>query len=203
MRLGHAHVLTVHRTVIHYVRAASLRRPLPQSLIFTVGAIHSSPVFCLQYAFVFGTSRAPSPTAKFNIYRRGDSLFARFCLQLPFVFGTSWAPSPTENLIFIVGAIHVSPVFLQTMCVCLRDVVVLVATRSRSRSDSPPDCHSLRSRRFATPSPTAKFNIYRRGDSRIARFLFNVYRKTKSLYVILSAGRRVRPPTEVEVFVRE
>ena len=27
LRLGHAHVLTVHRTVIHYVRAASLRRP--------------------------------------------------------------------------------------------------------------------------------------------------------------------------------
>ena len=47
------------------------------------------------------------------------------------------------------------------------------------------------------------FIILRRGDSRIARFLFNVYRKTKSLYVILSAGRRVRPPTEVEVFVRE
>ena len=28
LRLGHAHVLTVHRTVIHYARAASLRRPL-------------------------------------------------------------------------------------------------------------------------------------------------------------------------------
>ena len=26
----------------------------------------------------------------------------------------------------------------------------LAAARSRSRSDSPPDCHSLRSRRFAT-----------------------------------------------------
>ena len=29
-------------------------------------------------------------------------------------------------------------------------VVGLTAARSRSRSDSPPDCHSLRSRRFAT-----------------------------------------------------
>ena len=29
-------------------------------------------------------------------------------------------------------------------------LVGLTAVRSRSRSDSPPDCHSLRSRRFAT-----------------------------------------------------
>ena len=51
-----------------------------------------------------------------------------------------------------------------------RDAEVLVATRSRSRFDSPPDCHSFRSRRFATSSPTRNFNIHRRGDSRIARF---------------------------------
>ena len=44
LRLGHAHVLTVHRTVIHYARAASLRHPLPQILKFSVGAIHESPV---------------------------------------------------------------------------------------------------------------------------------------------------------------
>ena len=31
---------------------------------------------------------------------------------------------------------------------------VLVATRSRSRSDTTPWCHSLRSRRFATSPPT-------------------------------------------------
>jgi len=33
---------------------------------------------------------------------------------------------------------------------------VLVATRSRSRSDTTPWCHSLRSRRFATSTPTGK-----------------------------------------------
>ena len=54
------------------------RRPLPRSLIFTVGAIHSSPAFCLRLPLVFGTSRAPSPTENFNIHRRGDSLFSRF-----------------------------------------------------------------------------------------------------------------------------
>ena len=36
----------------------------------------------------------------------------------------------------------------------LRDAEGLALTRSRSHSDSPPDCHSLRSRRFATSSPT-------------------------------------------------
>ena len=55
-----------------------------------------------------------------------------------------------------------------------RDAEVLVATRSRSRFDSPPDCHSFRSRRFATSSPTTDFKIHRRGDSRIARSLFAV-----------------------------
>ena len=30
LRLGHAHVLTVHRTVIHYAHAATLRRPLQE-----------------------------------------------------------------------------------------------------------------------------------------------------------------------------
>ena len=34
------------------------------------------------------------------------------------------------------------------------DSRVLVATRSRSRSDTTPWCHSLRSRRFATSTPT-------------------------------------------------
>ena len=31
LRLGHTRVLTVHRTVIHCARAASLRHPLPQN----------------------------------------------------------------------------------------------------------------------------------------------------------------------------
>ena len=63
------------------------------------------------------------------------------------------------------------PVGVKCAKTCLfRDVEVLASTRSRSRSDSPPDCHSLRSRRFATPSPTTNFKIFRRGDSRIARF---------------------------------
>ena len=33
----------------------------------------------------------------------------------------------------------------------------LASARSRSRSDSPPDCHSLRSRRFTTP--TVRFDV--------------------------------------------
>ena len=45
LRLGHARVLTVHRTVIHFARAASLRHPLQEILTFTVGAIHESPAF--------------------------------------------------------------------------------------------------------------------------------------------------------------
>ena len=49
-------------------------------------------------------------------------------------------------------------------------LVGLAAARSRSRSDSPPDCHSLRSRRFATSPPTMDFIIFRRGDSRIVRY---------------------------------
>ena len=32
---------------------------------------------------------------------------------------------------------------------------------------------------------------------------FNTYNQTITLYVILSEGRRVRPPTEVEVLLRE
>ena len=43
----------------------------------------------------------------------------------------------------------------------LWDVEVLVATRSRSRSDSPPDCHPLRSRRFVTHAlAVAKASLY-------------------------------------------
>ena len=41
LRFGHAHVLTVHRTVIHSARAASLR-PL-QKLFYIAGAIHELP----------------------------------------------------------------------------------------------------------------------------------------------------------------
>ena len=56
MRLGHAHVLTVHRTVIHCARAAPLpqgegywfvcrnKENEPQNFII-FGAIHTSPVF--------------------------------------------------------------------------------------------------------------------------------------------------------------
>ena len=39
---------------------------------------------------------------------------------------------------------------------CFSGRRVLVATRSRSRSDTTPWCHSLRSRRFATSTPTGK-----------------------------------------------
>ena len=57
MRLGHARVLTVHRTVIHFARAASLRHPLQEILTFTVGAIHESPVFVCGVRLFFAGRR--------------------------------------------------------------------------------------------------------------------------------------------------
>ena len=42
MRLGHALVLTVHRTVIHCARAASLRRSLPKPFHSSLFTFHSS-----------------------------------------------------------------------------------------------------------------------------------------------------------------
>ena len=42
LRLGHARVLTVHRTVIHYARAAPLRHPLPKPLHSSLFTLHSS-----------------------------------------------------------------------------------------------------------------------------------------------------------------
>ena len=42
-----------------------------------------------------------------------------------------------------------------------RDAEGLAAARSRSRSDNTLCCHSLRSRRYATSSPTIKSNKYR------------------------------------------
>ena len=77
LRLGLARVLTVHRTVIHSARAASLH-PLPQFLIFTVGAIHESPAFMSDNRLFFGRRQANSASL------RGK--FASQKLPLPYRF---------------------------------------------------------------------------------------------------------------------
>ena len=80
---------------------------------------------------------------------------------------------------------------------------------SRSENlDSPPQTASILSithdnRSFSGDlrSPlrdTIDFTLLRRGEL-CSPVFSNTYRRIKSLYVILSAGRRVRPPTEVEL----
>ena len=56
-----------------------------------------------------------------------------------------------------------------------RAVEGLAAARSRSRSDSPPDCHSLRSRRFATSAPTRQHSTISRFVSTFKRFCNKEY----------------------------
>ena len=47
----------------------------------------------------------------------------------------------------------------------------LAAARSRSRSDSPPDCHSFRSRRYATLiARDIKSEVYPRADCLWVKF---------------------------------
>ena len=112
--------------------------PYHKIFICTVGAIHSSPVFCLWYAFVFSGCRGRHPLQEIFIYTVGAKrllaiswplaafhLVARLCLRYAFVFGMPRTSSPTRN-----------------------------------------------------------FHMHRRGDSRIARFLFAVcvrFREAKRL----------------------
>ena len=58
LRLGHARVLTTHRVVIHYARAASLRRPL-QCMVWNSVLLSRC---CFALSFVFGSSRTSTPT---------------------------------------------------------------------------------------------------------------------------------------------
>ena len=66
-----------------------------------------------------------------------------------FVRSKTGGETPPLHHFFILSTRH-----LQSKTPSFSDSRVLVATRARSRSDTTPWCHSLRSRRFATPVPT-------------------------------------------------
>ena len=66
-----------------------------------------------------------------------------------------------------VGEDIILPPFIKIALRFARTVEGLAAARSRSRSDNTPCCHSLRSRRYATPVPTElgeNFNVLPVGE---------------------------------------
>ena len=66
--------------------------------------------------------------------------------------------APTDLIVTFkltpVGEDIILPPFIKVSLRITRAVGGLAAARSRSRSDNTPCCHSLRSRRYATPAPT-------------------------------------------------
>ena len=72
-------------------------------------------------------------------------------------------------------------------------------------NDSPVDCQNVKLptatfvTRTAVDRPLQESFIFSAGAIHELHVFSNAYRETKPLFVILSEGRRVRPPTEVEV----
>ena len=74
--------------------------------------------------------------------------------------------------LLLVGATSGRPPYIKVSLRITRAVRGLAAARSRSRSDNTPCCHSLRSRRYATPAPTGLYGVccfWCRGDSQCFR----------------------------------
>ena len=76
----------------------------------------------------------------------------------------------------------------------LRWEQVLAAARSRSRSNSPPDCYSLRSRRFATPPyKPLLISLGERGFAYYGKLRSDCSKRGILEQIFVSPGRARRP----------
>ena len=94
-----------------------------------------------------------------------------------------------------VGEDIIPPPFTKIALRFARAVGGLAAARSRLRSDNTPCCHSLRSRRYATPAPTGLYGVccfWCRGDSQCFQ------RKLADCQAI-ARGRPMVAPTDLSV----
>ena len=121
LRLGHAHVLTVHRTVIHYARVASLRRPLQKILNFSVGANCVRPplcAICVRFGRMqensaslrgkFASQNRPSPTG-WNEAHGNLLVFGRF-VNRPYEYTFNSALcTPSCSALCTLSALRFSP----------------------------------------------------------------------------------------------
>ena len=145
---------------------------------------------CSRYAFVFGSPKG-LPYRLF-VYTRCAFVFC----------GTPRTSSPTRKFYLPRRGELCSPAFVRDMrsfsAAPVNRKYVVGATIGR------PFLHTIIVPFRATIGrPYKVFLLYSVGAIHESPVFSNTYRETKPLFVILSAGRRVRPPTEVEVLLRE